>query len=240
MVANPKKFKVMFLGLQKTANICIEIDDLVLVPKHNAKLLGITIHSELKFTDHVKSLCAKTSRKVTAFSRVAKLLNFKKARLLYSAFILSSLSYCPLIWMFCGKTSNREISRIHKRALRILFTDYEASFEELLQRNNEQTVHTKNLHKLMTEVYKSLNLQNPAFMLDLFIRKEVTYNLRVKDLLQLPTARTVLNGLNSIFFRGSILWNAISDEIKSSQSIASFKRKIKSSNGDDCNCNICN
>ena len=101
---------------------------------------------------------------------------------------------CPLIWMFCGKTSNREINRIHKRALRILFNFYEASFEELLQRNNEQTVHTKNLHKLMTEVYKSLNRQNPAFMLDLFIRKEVTYNLRVKDLLQLPTARTVLNG----------------------------------------------
>ena len=99
---------------------------------------------------------------------------------------------------------------LHKRALRMLFNDYEASFEELLQRNNEQTVHTKNLHKLMTEVYKSLNRQNLAFMLDLFIRKEVTYDLRVKDLLELPTARTVLNGLNSIVFRGSILWNAIS------------------------------
>ena len=92
----------------------------------------------------------------------------------------------------------------------------------------------------MTEVYKSLNLQNPAFMLDLFIRKEVTYDLRVKDLLQLPTARTVLNSLNSIVFRDSILWNTKSDEIKSSQSIASFKRKTKSWNGDDCNCNICN
>ena len=240
MVANPEKFQIMFLGLPKTANICIEIDDLVLVPKGNVKLLGITIDSELKFTDHVKSLCAKTSRKVTAFSRVAKLLDFKKARLLNNAFILSSLSYCPLIWMFCGKTSNREINRIHKRALRILFNDYEASFEEPLQRNNEQKVHTKNLHKLMTEVYKSLNRQNPAFMLDLFIRKEVTYDLRVKDLLQLSTATTFLNGLISIVFRGSILWNAISDEITTSQSIASFKRKIKSWNGDDCNCNICN
>ena len=240
MVANPEKFQVMFLGLPKSANICIEIDDLVLVPKDNVKLLGITIDSELKFTDHVKSLCTKTSRKVTAFSRVAKLLDFKKARLLYNAFIMSSLSYCPLIWMFCGKTANKEINRIHKRALRILFNDYEASFEELLQRNNEQTVHTKNLHKLMTEVYKSLNCQSPAFMQDLFIRKEVTYDLRAKDLLQLPKARTVLNGLNSIVFRGSILWNAISDAIKSSQSIASFKLKIKLWNGDDCNCNICN
>ena len=98
----------------------------------------------------------------------------------------------------------------------------------------------RNLQKLMTEVYKLLNRQNPAFMLNLFIRKEVTYELRVKDLLQLPIARTVLNGFNSIVFRGSILWIAISDEIKCSQSIASFKRKIKSWNGDYCNHNICN
>ena len=209
-----------------------------LVPKDNVKLLRITFDSELKITDHVKSMCAKTSTKVAAFSRVARLLDFKKARLLYNAFILSSLSYCPLIWMFCGKAANGKISRIHKRALRILFNDYEASFEELLQRNNEQTVHIKNLHKLIAEVCKSLNCQNPAFTWDLFIRKEVTYDLRAKDLLHLPKARTVLKGLNSIVFRGSILWKAISDEIKSSQSIASFKVKIKSWNGD--NCNICN
>ena len=77
-------------------------------------------------------------------------------------------------------------------------------------------------------------------MWDLFIRKEETYDLRAKDRLHLPKARTVLNGLNSIVFRGSILWNAISDEKKSSPAIDSFKVKIKSWNGDNCNCNICN
>ena len=99
---------------------------------------------------------------------------------------------------------------IHKRALRILFKDYEDSFEELLQRNIEQTTDVKNLHKLMTEVYKALNCQNPAFVWDLFIRYEVTYDLREEYLLQLLKTRTVLNGLNSIVFRGSILWNTIS------------------------------
>ena len=73
--------------------------------------------------------------------------------------------------MFCGKTANKEIKKIHKRVLRILFNDYEVSFEELLQRNNEQITNLKSLHKLMTEVYKSLNCQNPEFMWDLFIRK---------------------------------------------------------------------
>ena len=47
-------------------------------------------------------------------------------------------------------------------------------------------------------------------MWDLLIGKEVTYDLRAKDLLHLPKARTVLNDLNSIVFRGSILCIAIS------------------------------
>ena len=158
MVASPDKFQVMFLGLPKNSNIWIEIDDLVLVPKDNVKLLGINIDSELKFTDHVKSLCTKMSKKVTAFYRVARLLDYNKARLLYNAFILSSLNYCPLIWMFCWKTANREINKINKRAPRMLVNAYEASFEELLQRNNEKTTHLKSLHKLMTKAYK---LPNP-------------------------------------------------------------------------------
>ena len=45
-------------------------------------------------------------------------------------------------------------------------------------------------------------------------------------LLHLPKARTVLHGLNSIVFRDSILWDAISDEVKSSQS-----RKLISNHG---------
>ena len=104
MVANPEKFQVMFLGLPKGSNICIEIDHLVLVRKENVKLLGITIDSDLKFTDHVKFLCVKSSRKVTAFLRVARLLNFKKARLLYNASILSSPSYFSLILMCSTNT----------------------------------------------------------------------------------------------------------------------------------------
>ena len=80
-----------------------------------------------------------------------------------------------------------------KRALQLLFNDYEDSFEELLQRNNEQKTHVKNLHKLMTEAYKSSNCQKSSVHVgDLFIRMEVTYDLRAKYLIQLPKARTVL------------------------------------------------
>ena len=58
---------------------------------------------------------------------------------------LMNFSYCPLIWLFCSKTANNDINRTHKRALRILYRDYESTFEKLLEMDNTKTTHTKNL-----------------------------------------------------------------------------------------------
>ena len=147
---------------------------------------------------------------------------------------------CPLIWLFCSKTANNDINRTHKRALRILYRDYESSFEELLERDNTKTIHTKNIQKLMIEVYKSLNHLNPEYMWEFFVKKDVQYNLRTKELCKLPSVSSQRYGLNSLSFRGSLLWNTIDDEIKLSPSLEVFKKKIRSWNGISCTCFICN
>ena len=78
--------------------------------------------------------------------------------------MMSNFSYCPLIWLFCSKAANNEINRTHKRASRTLYRDYESNFEELLDRDDTKTIHTKNLQNLMVEIYKSFNQLNPEYM----------------------------------------------------------------------------
>ena len=51
-------------------------------------------------------------------------------------------------------TANKEINRTHKRALRVLHKDYDASFDMCLMREADTTIHIKNLQKLMVEVFK--------------------------------------------------------------------------------------
>ena len=99
--------------------------------------------------------------------------------------------------------------------------------------------HVQNLQTLMIEVFKSLNHENPSFLWDLFSRKEVYYNLRIKDILTLPRALTSSFGTNSITFRGSILWNSTPDVIKSSSTVSVFGKNIKNWEGEGCNCKIC-
>ena len=142
----------------------MEIDETVITPVQQDKLLGVILDSKLKFDDHVKSICLKGNRNVSALSRAAKVIDPPKCKLLYNSFVMSNFKYCPLIWMFCGRTANKEINRVHKRALRILLQDYDASFDELLIRNEEKTIHVQNLQKLMIEVYKSFNHEDPSFL----------------------------------------------------------------------------
>ena len=77
----------------------------------------------------------------------------KKRKILYHTFIMSNFNYCPLIWKFCRKIQNKEIDRVHKRALRILFNDYISSFEKLLQKIGSDRIHVKNLLNLMIEIF---------------------------------------------------------------------------------------
>ena len=46
-------------------------------------------------------------------------------------------------------------------------------------------------------------------------------------------------GIDSIKFRGSLLWNSIPDLIRRASSAAIFKENVGNWNGEECNCKIC-
>ena len=239
MCANPAKFQIMFLGLNINNSLCLNIDGQRVKHSEHGKLLGVQIDNKLHFGKHVKELCQKISRKLCAFSRIRPFLNREKAKILLKSIVMSNFSYCPLIWMFCSKFANNEINRTNKRALRVLYEDYDSSFEQLLEKDGSITVHQKNLQILMTEIYKTTNHINPPYIWDFFVEKDMPYNLRNKVLCTLPQVHTNRYGLNSLSFRGSILWNNLKDEIKRASTLTNFKMLITKWDGKVCNCLIC-
>ena len=64
-------------------------------------------------------------------------------------------------------------------------------------------------------------------MWDFLIEKEAPYNLRTTNLLKLSPTRTIAHGMNSLAFRGSIIWNTLPDNLKNAISWNAFKTDIK-------------
>ena len=139
-----------------------------------------------------------------------------------------------------GKSANKEISRTNKHVLRVLYEDYDSSFEQLLEKDGSITVHQRNLQNLMSEIYKTINQINPAYMWDFFVEKDMPYNLHTKVQCRLPQAQTNRYELDSLPFRGSLLWNKLKDEVKRAGTLTTFKKLIMKWDGKSCNCLICN
>ena len=108
----------------------------------------------------------------------------------------------------------------------------------LLTKIDERKVHTKNLQKLMLQMYKCLSGENRSFVWKFFEKRDMKYELRTINLLQTPNVKTNTIGANSLISRGAHFWNALPGDIKIVNSAAIFKRQIKEWNGDKCNCKI--
>ena len=95
-------------------------------------------------------------------------MNIEERRTIMNAFFNSQFSYCPLIWMFHSQLINNKINRLHERCLRIVYSDNQSTFEELLEKDNTVSAHQRNLKFLATELYKVLSGLSWDLMKDLF------------------------------------------------------------------------
>ena len=143
-------------------------------------------------------------------------------KLLANAFINSQFKHAPMIWMFGNKSSIDKIFKIHKRTLQINYDVCDESYENPLNRSDNILIHQKQLRYFTIEGYKFLTKLNPEFMWTFFQRKHILYDLRRGDLLLPPPAKSTGCGVNSLAFRGSLVWNNFQSQITESQTLEEF------------------
>ena len=86
-------------------------------------------------------------------------------------------------WYGCRKLNNC-VNNIHERALRIVYRDYESTYQQLLKQNKSVSVHHRNLQILATKIFKTKNGLNPVIIEDVFNFKNLAYNFRDAETLK--------------------------------------------------------
>ena len=75
-------------------------------------------------------------------------------------------------------------------------------------------------------MYKCMNNLNPQYLNNIFEINTTPYAMRDSIRLKLPKYDTVRFGHNSFRYYGSKIWNAIPTDIKGSETLLIFKKRI--------------
>ena len=147
------------------------LDQDIVWESNDVKLLGVTLDSNLRLDKHVSNICLKAKSKLSALSRVAKFVPFKRRCILFKVFIESQYKYCPLVWLFHGRQINDKINKLNERAIRIVYIDAVTSFEDLLIKDKSFTILLLNVNTVFKE-------QNSISYFGLVIWNSIPFELR--------------------------------------------------------------
>ena len=174
-------------------------------------------------------------------------LDQSQADVLFNCYILSTLRYCPLIWMFCSKQAHTLIINTHFRSLRARQNNFRASYDELLKLSKCQSVHAQNLQLMLREVYKSINHIGAKLGWDAFEtieiidpndpEKKAKLELRCGSRVKLPFPKNAVC-LNSFDFRAGSAWNHLPKQIKSLKTLKEFNSEVEGVKV-YCSCKLC-
>ena len=158
----------MSLGSKSEINDFLFGDKIKIPLTLEHEILRTMIDTNLNLYNHLKQLCNEVANNLNILTRIIPYLDKKQIKLLYNSFFKERLSYCPEIWTFCFRRSNNLIHKLQERALRVVYNNYDSSFNNLFEMEKENIIHIKNIHLLMTKIYKFLNDLSPPIMRKIF------------------------------------------------------------------------
>ena len=101
---------------EDSSSINVKIDEQIIKPSPDLKLLGATLDDELSFSSHLSDICKKESKKVSVIARLRFMIPREAKLQLYKSAILPNLTYCHLMWHFCKASDARKLERAQERA----------------------------------------------------------------------------------------------------------------------------
>ena len=215
----------------------IQIGEQIIWESKQEKLLGLTVDKKLLFDKHVEVICNNASAKVTALSRLIRIVSMEKKKILMNAFIESQFSHCPLVWMFCfSRKLNTRMNHIHERGLRIVYEDYTSTFEELLNKDGSVSIHHRNIQLVAIQMFKVKNGLCPKIMKDLF---QLNTDPNCNSTFLIPKVHSEYMGKLSLRYFGPVVWETmLPDEYKSITILEKFQEKVKNWTP-VCKCRLC-
>ena len=232
LLINPEKTKVLAFGtrqrLQQLPGFSIKLLSKQIEPTRVAKDLGVHLDSCLSYTHHVDKTVSSCMYSLFQINRVKHLLDRKTLLLVIHSLVFSRLFYCSSVWSNTSKENVKKLQLVQNFAARIVvglrkYDHVSPALKELKWLNITDQLYLRDA----VLVFKSLHHLTPYYLSEKFKRNSEVHSRVTRNVndLHLPLCRLV-TGQRTFSFRGAKLWNSLPPEIKSEQTLKSFKHKL--------------
>ena len=131
------------------------------------------------------------------------------------------------------------MEKIQKRALRYVSLDKTSTYEELLHICHKSPLYILRLRKIVELVYMISINKCPSYLKSLVTSNICNTSLRSANNMHIPRFNTVTYGKRSMTYNAPLLWNSLSQDMKTSPTLSAFKQHVKSWYGIGCQCGFC-
>ena len=198
---------------------------------NSSKSLGLKIDENLTWKRHIDEISKKVSAAISALKRIRSYISQDTAARVYQGLIEPYFSYCAPVWDGIGSKLSDKLQKLQNRAARVITrSSYDTSSSSVLEELRWNNLYTnRNMQKAIL-MYKVTNNLTPMYLQDLFVTRVSHYSLRDSEgKLFLPKPRTDYLK-RSFSYSGASLWNSLPESLRSSLSLSSFKRSLKTNN----------
>ena len=217
---NTSKTNFIYVSNRKyqTVPININLNNDVICQKTNVKFLGTFIEDKLKFKPHIEYICKKISKSLGIIYKIKNHLPFRCLKQLYYSLIYPYLLYCIRIWGGTNSCHLHPLVILHKRSLRLINKKTYLHHTDPLFASNK-ILKLSDLYKFKMCIYMYKNSSNTKLQLP------HEYNTRRRDDLN-PQYQRLGICQQSVDYQAPLLWNRIPIDIRNSNSVRIFKRKL--------------
>ena len=209
-------------------NFLLHYENEILHQVNSIKFLGVYIDQNLTWKDHINHVSKKISKSIGIIHKSRFYLSSKTKLSLYYTLVYPFITYCNMVWSSTYVTNLNRIYYLQKRAVRaITNSDFRAHTAPLFMKLGILNIFQVNSLYIARFMFCYHNEILPPVFLDLFqCNSQIhSYNTRSANNYRPHACRTNLKKF-TILYRGPIIWNSLSSDIRNSGSLFTFKKKM--------------
>jgi len=214
---------------KKKKKLCkppLVMDNSILKEVKSHKHLGITFSNDLSWKEHIETISISANQCLDVLNALKFKIDRSSLERLYFSYVRPKLEYSSIVWDNCSKFEIDLIENVQLRAAKIVSGAINKTSRELIYKElGWDSLEERRLKQRLLMMFKITHNDAPEYLQNTIENRDAGYNLRNQN--NLPPIRCKTATHQKSFFPKTISdWNKLSQNVRNSNDLESFKKKI--------------